>query len=312
MSRGDGKRGKGIGGWALIGLIAIAFLLEGPIREGELALHPLSPSCSSSSSTCPFIQSALTPSALAQPGGVNPGDPAALKVRRRGKDRSEMVFIEAGEFTMGRDRGDPAEGPAHRVYLRGYWIDRYEVTNAQYLMFMEETHRPPPSCWNTPKLNELDQPVVGVSWEDAAAYAKWAGKRLPTEAEWEKAARGGGKESAYHLYPWGNAWDERRVNSREAGRDRTLSVSSLPEGASPYGLLHMAGNAAEWVADWYDPDYYSRSPERDPRGPEQGIWKVVRGGGWWCRSEQCQVTHRRKELPTARTSSIGFRCAMDE
>jgi len=249
--------------------------------------------------------------AFAEPQRMNPNEPPPPKVRAMGKDQAEMVFIEAGEFTMGVGRGDPAEGPAHSVYLDAYWIDRYEVTNAQYMKFMEETRHAPPSSWGSPKLNEADQPVVGVSWEDAAAYAKWAGKRLPTEAEWEKAARGGGRLGETQVYPWGSRWDEKKANTAEALAGRTLGARTLPEGASPFGVFHMAGNAAEWVADWYDPEYYAKSPKENPKGPEQGKWKVVRGGGWWCKSDHCQVTDRRKEAPTTRTSSIGFRCAVD-
>jgi len=249
--------------------------------------------------------------AFAEPQRMNPFEPPPPKVRNMGKDQSEMVLIPAGEFLMGMDRSDPAEGPAHKVYLDTYWIDRYEVTNGQYMKFMEETRHAPPACWGSPKLNEPDQPVVGVSWEEAASYARWAGKRLPTEAEWEKAARGGGRRGETQVYPWGNRWDEKKANTGEAVLGRTTGVRALPEGASPFGVLNMAGNAAEWVADWYAPDYYTRSPKENPKGPEQGTWKVVRGGGWWCKSEHCQVTDRRKELPTTRTSSIGFRCAMD-
>jgi len=249
--------------------------------------------------------------AFAEPQRMNPSEPPPPKVRTMGKDQAEMVLIPAGEFVMGIDKGDPAEGPAHKVYLDAYWIDRYEVTNAQYMKFMEATRHAPPASWGSPKLNEADQPVVGVSWEDAAAYAKWAGKRLPTEAEWEKAARGGGRSGESQIYPWGSRWDERKANTAEAVLGKTSGVKTLPEGASPFGVLHMAGNAAEWVADWYDAEYYAKSPKENPQGPEQGKWKVVRGGGWWCKSEHCQVTDRRKEPPPTRTSSIGFRCAAD-
>lgn len=249
--------------------------------------------------------------AFAQPQRTDPAAGPPIEIRSMGKDHSEMIRIPAGEFTMGIDDSDPVEGPAHKVFLGSFWIDRYEVTNAQYMKFMAETQHAPPACWGSPKLSEADQPVVGVSWEEAAAYAKWAGKRLPTEAEWEKAARGGGIHGDSQVYPWGSRWDEKRANSAESVQGKTTGVKTLPEGASPFGVLHMAGNAAEWVADWYAPDYYANSPKENPKGPEQGQWKVVRGGGWWCKSEHCQVTDRRKELPRTRTSSIGFRCALD-
>lgn len=249
--------------------------------------------------------------AHAEPQRQDPSHAPPPKIGRMGKDQSEMVLIPAGEFIMGDDKADPDERPAHKVLLDAYWIDRYEVTHGQYMRFMAETHCPPPASWNIPKLSELDQPVVGVTWEEAAAFAKWAGKRLPTEAEWEKAARGDGKGSGFNLYPWGSQWDEKKANSAETALGRTVRVKELPEGASPFWVLHMAGNAAEWVGDWYAADYYSKAPRENPKGPDQGTWRVVRGGGWWCKSEHCQVTDRRKEPPTARTSSIGFRCAMD-
>jgi sulfatase modifying factor 1 len=249
--------------------------------------------------------------AFAQPQRQDPSKTPPAEVRRMGKDQSEMILIPGGAFTMGADGGDREEGPAHQVLLNAFWIDRYEVTNGQYMKFMEATRRRPPATWSIPKLGDEEQPVVGVSWEDAAAYAKWAGKRLPTEAEWEKAARGAGTSSATNLYPWGNRFDEKKVNSAESALGKTTGVRELPEGASPFGVYNMAGNASEWVADWFAPDYYQTSPKENPKGPDTGTWKVVRGGGWWCKSENCQVTHRRKELPTAQTSSIGFRCALD-
>ena len=245
--------------------------------------------------------------AFAQPQRHDPSAAPPPNVRRMGKDQSEMILIPAGEFTMGSDKAEGDEGPAHKVLLDAFWIDRYEVTNGQYMKFMEATHHQPPASWGSPKLGDSEQPVVGVSWEDAAAYAKWAGKRLPTEAEWEKAARGAGVA----LYPWGDRWDEKKANSAESALGKTTGVRELPEGASPFGVFHMVGNAAEWVADWYVPDYYHKSPRENPKGPETGMWKVIRGGGWWCKSEHCEVTDRRQELPTTKTSSIGFRCAVD-
>lgn len=249
--------------------------------------------------------------AFAQPQRQDPSKAPAPEVRRLGKDQSEMVLIPAGEFTMGSNNVERDEGPAHKVLLAAFWIDRYEVTNEQYMKFMEATHRRPPASWSSPKLGDSEQPVVGVSWEDANAYAKWAGKRLPTEAEWEKAARGAGMSSVSNLYPWGSRWDEKKANSAESAPGKTTGVRELPEGVSPFGVFNMAGNAAEWVADWYAPDYYQKSPGENPKGPETGIWKVVRGGGWWCKLEHCEVTDRRKEAPTTQTSSIGFRCALD-
>jgi formylglycine-generating enzyme required for sulfatase activity len=193
----------------------------------------------------------------------------------KGDDGAEMVLVPAGEFLMGSTEYED-EKPPHRVHLDAYHVDRYEVTNALYRRFMDATGRQAPSYWNDSKWNGASQPVVGVSWHDAEAYCRWAGKRLPTEAEWEKAARG----TDGRKYPWGDQWDSSKANSFESKLGKTVAVGSYPGGASPYGAHDMAGNVWEWVADWYDKDYYRRSPERNPQGPDSGHHRVLRGGSW--------------------------------
>ena len=242
------------------------------------------------------------------------------------------------------------EQPQRLVYLPSFWMDRYEVTNAQYLEFVQGSgHRAPAnvnasvSLWEEgrPVAGIEHHPVVNVSWDDAVAYCRWAGKRLPTEAEWEKAARG----TDARRYPWGNEWDTGLANSASywAGRtiefaDReewrafwvtgegarishekgvkgevlTLPVGTFPHGASPYGLHDMAGNAAEWVQDWYEPYYYINAPLSDPQGPAGVLLKAMRGGSWLKPSRSLRTTDRDYGYPEDRQSGTGFRCAKDE
>lgn len=205
---------------------------------------------------------------------------------------------------MGSEDGDPDEKPRRRVYLDAYYIDKYEVTNALYGKFMQATGRSAPTLWGA-NFNGPAQPVVGVSWDDAEAYCKWAGKRLPTEAEWEKAARG----TDGRKYPWGEQWDSSRANSSEAKLNKTAPVGSYPAGASPYGAHDMAGNVWEWVADWYDANYYQRAPGSNPKGPDSGQYRVLRGGSWLHVPWLLRSATRFWYVPTGRSYIIGFRCA---
>ncbi len=224
----------------------------------------------------------------------------------RTEDRAEMVLVPTGEFWMGSDTGGGEdEKPRHRVYLDAYSIDKYEVTNGLYGHFMAATGRAAPAYWTDNSFNGPTQPVVAVSWHDAEAYCKWAGKRLPTEAEWEKAARG----TDGRTYPWGDQWDASRANSGESNLGKTAPVGSYADGASPYGAHDMAGNVWEWVADWYDKDYYKRSPERNPRGPDSGGSFVLRGGSWGSNPFDLRTAYRDDNTPDGRFNNIGFRCA---
>ena len=190
------------------------------------------------------------------------------------KDGAAMVFVPAGEFTMGSKPrvGESDEEPEHKVDLDGYWIYQTEVTVTQYRQFCQATSRSMPS---TPSWGwKDDYPIVNVNWwDDATAYAKWAGAALPTEAQWEKAARGTGGLT----YPWGNKWYASMCVCNE---DSTAPVGSIPAGASPYGALDMVGNVWEWCADWYDEAYYSSSPAKNPTGPADGDYRVIRSGSW--------------------------------
>ena len=223
------------------------------------------------------------------------------------------------------------EQPRHRVVLDAFHIDRYELTNALFERFVRATSyrttaeregsgyvwqnrlvKVDGAEWRKPKGPGLwgpsapaNHPVLQVSWHDADAYCKWAGKRLPTEAEWEKAAR----SADGRRYPWGEEWDASKANNDKSA---TKPVGSYPSGVSPYGAHDMAGNVSEWVADWFDKDYYQRSPEQNPQGPASGDYKIRRGGTFVSFIWMLLRTARRvPDSPNIRLNDQGFRCAKD-
>jgi formylglycine-generating enzyme required for sulfatase activity len=216
-----------------------------------------------------------------------------------------MIHIPEGYFPMGADT--PEENPLHFIYTSAYFIDKYEVSNAQYKEFMTAKNHPAPKFWNDKRFNQPEQAVVGVSWHDAAAYAAWKGNRLPTEAEWEKAARG--KEGL--TYPWGNKADNiaNLANIRGRHRNAPAAVDSYTAGASPYGVLNMAGNVAEWCLDWFDRDYYNHSPEMNPEGPAKPVraMKVLRGGSWLDNLDNVKTFRRLRNYPHIKNNAYGFR-----
>ncbi len=231
-------------------------------------------------------------------------------------DLVPMVTIPAGEFLMGSPEGTGRadEWPQRAVYLDAFLIDQVEVTNERYMAFVKSTgHRPPPNPYGTGSLtstNGIEQlPIVQTTWYDAKAYCAWAKKRLPTEAEWEKAARG----TDGRLYPWGNEPStEKRANfDREWDEEHTLHVAgSLPDGDSPYGVHDMAGNVREWVSDWYEPEYYKDAPYRNPPGPDKnGVVRSIRGGSWRSPASDITTTARGRGGFALQTHGTGFRCA---
>ena len=237
------------------------------------------------------------------------------------KDGASMVFVPAGEFTMGSDEGSEDEKPAHRVSLDAYYIDKYEVTVGEYAKFLESTGKNPPPMWTTmDEPSHQKRPVVNVDWMDASNYCEWAGKRLPTEAEWEKAARG----TDGRIYPWGNDSPDRlRANyGKEKWNNHAalVAVGQLINGKSPYGIYDLAGNVWEWVNDWYDPDYYTTSPSQNPKGPERGKYRVLRGGAWDFAPENLRSARRDFNIPLSpgydspayRNFNSGFRCAKNQ
>lgn len=224
-------------------------------------------------------------------------------------DCGAMKLVPGGDFVMGSgDEGD--HSPSHIVRLDTFYIDQYEVTNAQYHRFCRETGRSLPEFWDKDvfrcSLDYPDHPVTGVSWSDAAAYAKWCGKRLPTEAEWEYAARGGlpGRN-----YPNGDTLTSADANYTKSEQGGTVPVGSYP--ANGFGIHDAAGNVAEWVADWYSADYYAVSPVANPKGPGKGKFRVIRGGGWHS-GPSCNRVYYRNALPSNWLDfNVGFRCAKD-
>ncbi len=254
----------------------------------------------------------------------------------RDQDGMVMVYVPEGDFVMGTPAGAGGddEGPEHNVTLDAFWIDRTEVTNAQYRVFVDATgHREPTTCQSgEPTYDDgtkANHPVACVSWDDAQAYCAWAGGRLPTEAEWEKAARG----TDGRIYPWGSAFDGSRTNycdvncagdHKDTGFDdgyaQTAPVGSYPTGVSPYGALDMGGNVWEWVSDWYDFYYYVTSPQDNPQGPDspKDNWqapgacpcRVLRGGSWFGFATNERVAYRAWFAPDKQDLVVGFRCVI--
>jgi formylglycine-generating enzyme required for sulfatase activity/tRNA A-37 threonylcarbamoyl transferase component Bud32 len=227
-----------------------------------------------------------------------------------------MVAVPAGSFTMGAVSGefDADETPPHTVYLDDFYIDAVEVTNAQFARFTngsgyqtDAEKAGDSTTWRT--FNSADRqrfPAIFVSWNDAARYCAWLGKRLPTEAEWEKAARGAGKR----IYPWGNAFNGTSANTVDSGIGQPVAVASR-SAQSPYGLYDAVGNVWEHVRDWYGGGYYTDSPAANPNGPAAGPFKVIRGGSFKTQPDRATTTAREKISPDSRGDDVGFRCAKD-
>jgi serine/threonine-protein kinase len=207
---------------------------------------------------------------------------------------------------MGSEEGDDDAQPAHAVTLSGYWIMQTEVTNGQYKLCVDAgvCTAPANDRWNQDDFRE--HPVTEVNWQQANDYALWAGGRLPTEAEWETAARG----TDGRIYPWGNELPSEDQLNYDFSTGDTRPVGSYPDGVSPYGVLDMAGNVEEWVADWYADDYYANSPAENPTGPEDGEQRVFRGGSYFTNRQVVRSIHREKATPDSHFSSLGFRVAI--
>ena len=229
--------------------------------------------------------------------------------------KEEMVFVPAGEFIRGTNDGGYNEGPQGVAAVESFWIDKYEVTNHQYLEFVEATgHRKPgPPSRYARKLIHLrgpNQPVTYVSWDDAFAYCQWKGKRLPTEAEWEKAVRG----TDGRLWPWGQHAEGHPANFAvgDDGFDYTAPVGSFPLDQSVYGVFDGAGNLMEWVDNWYVENLYRTSTVGNQQEGNSQTYKTLRGGGYTSRGIDLRITNRMFMVPDFRDETIGFRCAKSE
>jgi formylglycine-generating enzyme required for sulfatase activity/tRNA A-37 threonylcarbamoyl transferase component Bud32 len=290
---------------------------------------------------------APTPTATAPPPSATPSPsstPTAtpttpslptIEIQTWPADGAEMVFVSAGEFMMGDNELGDDERPVHPVNLDDFWIDRYEVTNERFARFVAESdyetdaekagwgwvqidsewEQVNGADWRHPRgpdssiEDKMNHPVVLMSWQDADAYCRWAGKQLPTEAQWEKAARGPALDSK-RTYAWGDKFDPFNTNTKETGLNDTAPVGAFsPQGDSPYGAADMTGNVWEWVADWYGSNYYKQSPSNNPTGPSTGTYKVLRGGSWLFDEVYARTAFRYNVRPDYTYDFTGFRCS---
>jgi serine/threonine-protein kinase len=329
------RKGIPVWGWAL-GLLALVALGIGVLR-GQAPEEP------TAMPTISVEDAAATDTLKPSPTSAAPEAFVAGDTRTRETDGMTMVYVPAGEFEMGSTEGDDGEEPVHMVALDAFWLDQTEVSVAQFRQFVAATDHETMAeerggswaytgngweevegaDWAHPRGSasqaEDDHPVVHVSWHDADAYCAWAGGRLPTEAEWEYAARG----SESLIYPWGNEFDCSRGNFDDEtflddyvvpggagcdGYNRTAPVGSFPEGASWVDAYDLSGNVWEWVADWYGEDYYDQSPRENPTGPISGDYRVLRGGSWYNSVRLVRGANRNRGEPPYTRSSYGFRC----
>jgi formylglycine-generating enzyme required for sulfatase activity len=241
-----------------------------------------------------------------------------------------MIYVPSGIFRMGDNDGESDESPSHIVKLDPYFIDETEVTNGQYAYCVDEGVCSPPSrpgatfhraYFGDPAFDDF--PVIFVNWFDARDYCAWRGARLPSEAEWERAASYDPVQAIKYRYPWGDVFDGNLANFCDTNcpqsdkniefddeHNDTAPAASFPDGVSPFGLYDMAGNVMEWVSDWYDPRYYEESTDTNPLGPLEGEFKSLRGGSWLSSAKEVRTSGRSSYLPSVSRAVLGFRCAM--
>jgi formylglycine-generating enzyme len=297
--------------WArrMVSVVVIGLVVSGmALSHGRAVANEPGPLKSEAGPATPTEQTRRPSNGrLASKARVLPPPPAT----RTGTDGAPMVLVPAGEFTMGSDEGDDDEQPVHRVYLDHFYLDTFEVTNGRFAKFVAAIQSEPP--WGfadqaTPVVY-AERPVRWVNWLEATGYCLWAGKRLPTEAEWEKAARG----TEGRVYPWGNEppTAAHAVFGLKEGAETVAPVGDHPLGRSPSGIHDLAGNLYEWVSDWYDDAFYATPPTRNPRGPVEGTTKGQRGGSYINSPYRLRSAFRTKADPTEHDPHVGFRCAQD-
>ncbi len=221
-----------------------------------------------------------------------------------------MAVIDGGSFEMGSQIAEPDEFPAHKVTISRFLLDKTEVSLGDYGRCVEARvcRALPPIAGAEPWVTTPEHPVVGVTWNDAKKYCDWVGKRLPTEAEWEYAAR----KPGFSVFPWAGGWDPKKANARgdADGFPQTAPVGSFSGGKTAAGLQDMAGNAAEWTADWYESTWYKKTTDKDPAGPEAPTgYRSVRGGSWSDPDHRLRATARYAVDPNVSNTAVGFRCA---
>jgi formylglycine-generating enzyme required for sulfatase activity len=271
----------------------------------EVAVQP-SPQEQESETASPALQPSTTPQPTARPLDVGSVQVSAI-------DGMEMVYVPAGEFIMGANDREDDEKPQHNVYLDAFWVDRTEVTNSMYALCVQAGACKPPvssiSSKHSTYFGNPDfeaYPVIYVTWKQARDYCSWAGRRLPTEAEWEKAARG----TKGYITPWGNNSPSPDQVNYNGNVGDTSQVGSYPKGASVYGTLDMAGNVWEWVADWYSSKAYTKAVYENPTGPQEGTRRVLRGGSWYYPLNDIRASNRFSASDNTTLNDVGFRCVL--
>ena len=304
--------------WIALGIVGIVFagVLTGWLARGGKTTE-IPPTTAPSATSIPI--DTTTPSATISPTATRTPIPTAtpkldIGSTMTGNDGMTLLYVPAGEFTMGSETGKDEEKPIHTIYLDGFWIDQTEVTNRQYALCVTAGQCISPNETDS-SLRSIyygnsefdDYPVIYVNWNMAKTYCEWAGRRLPTEAEWEKAARGMDERT----YPWGEdiSCNEANYDPKDSCFGDTTIAGNFTSGESPYGVYDMAGNVWEWVSDWYSETYYQDSPLSNPLGPDSGQYRVLRGGSFDSSTSGVRTTNRYRYEPTYTLLSIGFRCA---
>ncbi len=304
--------------WLAFGVVGIVFtgVLIGWLARGDKTTE-VPPNTTPSSTSIPI--NTTIPSVTINPTATRTPFPTAtpkldIGSTMTGNDGMTLLYVPAGEFTMGSETGKDEEKPIHTIYLDGFWIDQTEVTNRQYALCVTAGQCISPNETDS-SLRSIyygnsefdDYPVIYVNWNMAKTYCEWAGRRLPTEAEWEKAARGMDERT----YPWGEdiSCNEANYDPKDSCFGDTTIAGNFTSGESPYGVYDMAGNVWEWVSDWYSETYYQDSPLSNPLGPDSGQYRVLRGGSFDSSTSGVRTTNRYRYEPTYTLLSIGFRCA---